>query len=64
MKAVNQKRIERAIKAANDMTDKGVGIVAQIVKLYTKGFTRKELIEAGFNKNTVHRQVREKVVLA
>lgn len=47
-----------------DLHKEGLGAVASIVKLYKKGFSKKEIIEAGFNKSTVYRQAREKVDLA
>lgn len=43
---------------------KGLGIVAQIVKLAKKGYEKSEIIAAGYNKNTVYRQVREQVANA
>lgn len=43
---------------------KDLGLVEQIVRAARKGFTRKEIIDAGFNKNTVYRQVREQVLNA
>lgn len=43
---------------------KDLGKVDKIVRLAKKGFSRAEIIAAGFNKNTVHRQVREQVDLA
>lgn len=42
-------------------TLKGMGTVQQIVALGKKGFDQKQIIEAGFNKNTVYRQYREQV---
>ena len=56
---------ETKLKAIiKDLNKEGLGAVASIVKLYKKGFSKKEIIEAGFNKSTVYRQVREKVDLA
>lgn len=63
-KARKVSRGSRLTKFAKTLEKEGVGLVSQIVKLAKKGFTRKELIEAGYNKNTVHRQVREKVDLS
>lgn len=62
--AARTSRPSRAKKLVKDMNKKGLGKVDQIVKLAKKHFTRQEIIELGFNKNTVHRQVREKVDLA
>jgi hypothetical protein len=42
-------------------TLKGLGTVEQIVALGKKGFDQRQIIEAGFNKNTVYRQYREQV---
>jgi hypothetical protein len=41
---------------------KGLGMVAAIVKLGRHGFDQKEIIAAGYNKNTVYRQYREQVL--
>jgi len=49
------------MKALVTSLKKEYGPVGQIVGLAKKGFTRKEIIEAGFNKSTVYRQVREYV---
>lgn len=49
---------------AKKLMKAGKGKVGTIVGLAKKGFERSEIIDAGFNKNTVHRQVREKVDLA
>jgi len=35
------------------------GKIVMILKLYIKGYSRKEIIQAGFNKVTVYRQTRE-----
>ena len=35
------------------------GIVAQIIELYKSGKTNKEIVDLGFNRNTVARQVSE-----
>lgn len=43
---------------------KGVGIVEAIVALGKKGFKQKDIIDAGYNKNTVYRQYREQVAQA
>lgn len=63
-KAKKVSRTARLNKFSKQFAKNGEGLVGQIVKLAKKGFTRQELIEAGYNKNTVHRQVREKVDLA
>lgn len=57
-------RESRLKQFAKSFEKEGMGKVEQIVRLAKKNFTRAEIIEAGFNKNTVHRQVREKVDLA
>jgi hypothetical protein len=38
---------------------KSNGVVAQIIALRKAKFERREIIDLGFNKNTVHRQVHE-----
>jgi hypothetical protein len=43
---------------------KNLGTIEQIVKLGMKGFTQKEIIDAGYNRNTVYRQYREQVANA
>lgn len=51
--------VKQFIKA-NDLKDKGIG--EQIEKLGKKGkFSKEEIIAAGFNRNTVYRQYRERV---
>jgi hypothetical protein len=40
------------------------GIIDQIIVLYKRGFEKAEIVKAGYNKNTVYRQCREKVDLA
>jgi len=40
---------------------KDLGTIQKIVALGKKGFDQKEIIAAGFNKNTVYRQYREQV---
>lgn len=47
-----------------DKKFKNMGTVEKIVVAAKKGFSQKEIIEAGFNKNTVYRQVREQVTMA
>ena len=37
----------------------GMGKIAMILKLHKKGYSNKEIIEAGYNKSTVYRQVGE-----
>lgn len=41
---------------------KGLGAVDAIIKLGKHGFDQKEIIGAGYNKNTVYRQYRERVI--
>lgn len=43
---------------------KGVGAVAAIIALGKRGYEQKDIIEAGYNKNTVYRQYRENVANA
>lgn len=38
---------------------KDLGTIAKIIKMHTRHYAPKEIIEAGFNKNTVYRQTRE-----
>lgn len=38
---------------------KDLGKIEKILKAAKRGYSKKEIIEAGFNKNTVYRQVRE-----
>jgi hypothetical protein len=59
-----QKTRKATIKKMARQLTKESGPVASIVKLAKKGYSKAEIIEAGFNKNTVYRQVREKVDLA
>lgn len=46
------------IKAAKAALKNG-GVVAAIKSLHKKGFENAQIIEMGFNRNTVYRQVRE-----
>jgi hypothetical protein len=41
---------------------KGMGAVEAIVAMGKKGYDQKQIIEAGYNKNTVYRQYREQVM--
>lgn len=45
-----------ATKSKNKIGKLPEGIVNQIKYLYSKGKTQKEIIEAGYNRNTVYRQ--------
>lgn len=62
-----QAKIQAILNAGQDNEDEdgemgeeeGEGKIKSILKLYTKGFTRKEIIQAGFNKTTVYRQTGE-----
>jgi hypothetical protein len=49
-------RLKSIVKMA---AKNGEGVVGQIKTAYRKSFTKQELINAGFNKNTVYRQTRE-----
>jgi len=46
-----------AVKAI--LKDKELGVVQKIIKLHRKRLSKKEIVQAGFNRNTVYRQVRE-----
>lgn len=35
------------------------GVIAQILALYIKGYSRKDIVKAGYNKSTVYRQTGE-----
>lgn len=37
----------------------GAGKIVSILKLYTKGFTKKDIVAYGFNRSTVYRQCKE-----
>lgn len=39
--------------------EKKAGVIKQIIAAYRHGYSKLELIAAGFNKNTVYRQTRE-----
>lgn len=47
------------VAAKAEPAAKGLGVVAQIIELHKKGMSNKEIIESGFNKSTVNRQVNE-----
>jgi len=40
-------------------TVKAGGKIKKIIALYKKGYPRTDIIEAGFNRNTVYRQTRD-----
>jgi hypothetical protein len=56
VEVVKQATKKAAKEIAAEIT-KPTGIVKQIIALYKKGKTQKEIIAAGFNKSTVYRQV-------
>jgi hypothetical protein len=58
------KRHKLTVKQFVKTLPKDLGVVAKIVKTAKRGYTQKQIIEAGFNKNTVYRQVREQVLNA
>ena len=37
----------------------GLGKIAMILKCYVQGYTKKEIVKAGYNKSTVYRQCKE-----
>ena len=43
---------------------KQLGTIDKIVLSYQAGYSRSELVKAGFNPSTVYRQVRERVINA
>ncbi len=48
--------------AEEDNDGEGVeelGKIAQILKCYAKGYSKKEIVKAGFNRSTVYRQCKE-----
>lgn len=47
------------VASAKKALKSGEGMVAAIKDLHKKGFENSEIINLGFNKNTVYRQVRE-----
>lgn len=49
--------VKQALKALPK--DTRSRIVVSIIALYKKGYSKLEIIAAGFNKNTVYRQTRE-----
>jgi hypothetical protein len=58
----HRKTVKEYLKGLKN--SKGMGKVAKIVKAAKHGYSQSDIIAAGFNKNTVYRQVREKVTLA
>lgn len=57
-------RTKAPIKAVVKTLPKELGTIQKIIKLYKKGYSKLEIVAAGFNKNTVYRQTRELVDLA
>jgi len=57
-KAKEQKESEVPNETKKEPAD-GSGKIAQILKLHDEGKTHKEIIERGFNKSTVYRQIGE-----
>jgi len=51
-----KKNAQKTVKGFIRTLSKGIGVCEIIRKATKKGFTQKELIDAGFNKNTVYRQ--------
>ncbi len=58
-KSARKTRKQRARAIISKARKAEAGIIGQILALYKKGFERKEIIDLGYNKNTVHRQVHE-----
>lgn len=56
--AAKNQPVKQTTKATDKELPKG-GKVAEIIALYRKGKTKAEIIEAGYNKNTVNRQIGE-----
>lgn len=59
--AARMAKIETLLTGSDDGETEGVegGKIESILMLHAKGFTNKEIVEAGFNKSTVYRQVGE-----
>lgn len=55
--ATKKKTVKQFIKTLP--AEKKAGIVSQIIAAYKRGYSKLEIIAAGFNKNTVYRQTRE-----
>lgn len=59
---VNPERVEKAVNLLEEEglePGEGGGKIEAILLLHSKGFSKKEIVEAGFNKSTVYRQVNE-----
>lgn len=51
-------RVSRAKNLVKQLSKEGYSTIGLIRKLHIRGFQQKEIIQAGFNKNTTYRQVR------
>jgi hypothetical protein len=60
-KSTNRPSRTQKLKKVAKTLSSDYGPVGIIVGLAKKGFSRQEIIAAGFNKSTVYRQVREYV---
>lgn len=52
-----KKTVKQFIKALP--AEKKTGYIKMIIAAYKRGYSKLEIIAAGFNKNTVYRQTRE-----
>lgn len=49
----------KAMAIKSIVKDNTLGTIDKILKLHKRRLSKKEIVELGFNKNTVYRQVRE-----
>lgn len=54
-----KKAIEDVLEAVQEDGEETGGKIAQILLLWAKNYTRKDIVKAGFNRSTVYRQVAE-----
>lgn len=47
------------IKSVLKTLPKDLGVIDKILRLHKRRYSKKEIVSAGFNRNTVYRQVRE-----
>jgi hypothetical protein len=55
--ATKKRTVKQFLKSLS--AEKRSGTVKQIVAAYKHGYSKLDIIQAGFNKNTVYRQTRE-----